>query len=465
MKRIMIILPMVVLCMIACGIYSTYKPANEVPEGVYGAIVTDTTDTITLGGIAWKELFTDPHLQTYIYKALKQNTDYLNAQLRVEQAEATLLSAKLAYLPSFALAPQGGMSTVLGAGSTPTWTYDIPITASWQIDIFGSVRNNKRQANALYAQSKDYQQAVRTQLIAGVANIYYTLLMLDEQLRLTQESEKAWEETVRAAQALMNAGHYNEAAVAQMKATYYGVQSSTLALQEQINQVENSLSLLLAEAPRTHERSTFATLHSGSSAIVALPKQYSVGVPLQMLSARPDVRSAERSLEAAFYGTNAARSAFYPKITLGGTIGWTNAVGALIVDPAQWLVSAVMSLVQPLFQNGQLVGQLKIARANQEMAANTFQQTLLKAGVEVNDALTAWQTAHKQNTIIDSQVEELQNAFRSTTLLMEYGNTTYLEVLNAHQTLLSAQLSQTATRFAEVQSVITLYQALGGGQE
>ncbi len=461
MKKILI-LSIVALCMSACGIYSKYKPATEVPDGLYGEQLTDSlaqtqADSITLGGIAWEELFTDTLLQGYIRQALETNTDYLNAQLRVEQAEATLLSAKLAYLPSFAFAPQGGVNSVIG--SQTSWTYNVPVTASWQLDIFGSVRNSKRQANALLEQSKDYQQAVRTQLIAGVANTYYTLLMLDEQLRLTQASEKAWEETVRAAQALMYAGHYTEAAVAQMKATYYGVQSSALTLQEQINQVENSLSLLLAETPRVHERGSLNTV--GTLAI----GEYAVAIPLEMLSARPDVRAAERSLEAAFYGTNAARSAFYPKITLGGNAGWTNAIGSLIVNPAEWLLSAVLSLTQPIFQNGKLVGQLKIAKANQEMAANSFHQTLLNAGVEVNEALTAWQTARNQNILIDKQVQELEKALRSTSLLMEYGNTTYLEVLNANQTLLSAQIAQSANRFAEIQSAINLYQALGGGQE
>lgn len=184
-----------------------------------------------------------------------------------------------------------------------------------------------------------------------------------------------------------------------------------------------------------------------------------------MLSCRPDVRSAERTLEAAFYGTNAARSAFYPSITLGGSAGWTNSAGSMIVNPGKFLASAVGSLTQPLFARGQVIAQYRIARAQQEEASLAFQQTLLNAGSEVNDALTAWQTSRSKSELLDKQVASLQTAARSTSLLMEHGNTTYLEVLTARQNLLSAQLSQTANQFSEIQSLINLYKALGGGQE
>ena len=183
-----------------------------------------------------------------------------------------------------------------------------------------------------------------------------------------------------------------------------------------------------------------------------------------MLSGRPDVRSAERSLEAAFYGTNKARSAFYPSITLSGSAGWTNSAGVMILNPGKFLASAVGSLTQPLFNRGQVVAQYRIASAQQEEAALGFQQTLLNAGSEVNDALTAYQTSQGKKLLLDKQVASLQTALRSTSLLMEHGNTTYLEVLTARQTLLSAQLSQTANHFTEIQSLINLFQALGGGQ-
>ena len=436
------------------SIYTKYKPAESVSDNLYGEEF-GTEDTTSLGSMDWHELFTDPQLQAYIEQGLQNNTDYLSAQLRIEEAEATLLSSKLAFLPSFALAPQGTVSSFDGGKATQT--YSLPVTASWELDIFGKMRNSKRQAQALYAQSKDYKQAVRTQLIAGIANTYYTLLMLDDQLACAQDMARSWEETVRSTRALMNAGQANEAAVSQMEAACYEVQASVLDLKEQINQAENSFALLLAETPRSYER--------GILAGVQMPDELSVGIPMQMLANRPDVRMAERSLESAFYATNAARSAFYPSITLSGSAGWTNSAGSMIINPAKFLASAVGSLTQPLFARGQLLGQLKISKAQQEEAALSFQQTLLNAGSEVNDALTAWQTSRDKSLLLDKLVVSLQKAVESTSLLMEHGTTTYLEVLTAKQNLLSAQLTQTANRFSEIQSVITLYCALGGGQE
>lgn len=452
MKRI-IMLTAATALLSSCGIYTTYQPATAVPDQLYGEEVA-TGDTTSLGNMGWRALFTDPRLQVLIEEGLSSNTDFQIAQLRVQEAEAALLSAKLAFLPSFALSPQGTISSFDGQKATKA--YHVPLTASWELDVFGRLRNAKQQSKAIYAQTQDYKQAVQTQLIAGIANTYYTLLMLDEQLAITRETEFAWEETVASTRALMDAGLADEAAVAQMEAAYYSVRASVLDLKEQINQVENSLAMLLAETPRSYER--------GKLADQRLPEDFSVGVPIQVLANRPDVRSAERSLEAAFYVTNQARSAFYPSIVLSGSAGWTNSAGGMISNPGKFLASAVGSLTQPLFNRGQIMAQYRIAKAQQEEASLSFQQTLLNAGGEVNDALTAYQTSKEKTELFDKQIQSLRKALESTSLLMEHGTTTYLTVLTARQSLLGAQLSQTANRFTEIQSVINLYRALGGGQ-
>ena len=307
-QHIIITLAVSSVMLSSCGIYSKYKPATEVPENLYGQETVVTEDTVTLGSMNWREVFTDPQLQTLIEQGLQNNTDYLSAQLRVEEAEATLLSAKLAFLPSFAFSPQGTVSSF--DSHKATQTYSVPITASWELDIFGKMRNAKKQAQALYAQSQDYRQAVRTQLIAGIANTYYTLLMLDAQLEISEQTASSWKETVNSTRALMNAGMADEAAVSQMEATYYSICTSVLDLKEQLNQVENSLALLLAETPHIIQR--------GKLEGQQLPEDFSVGIPVHLLSNRPDVRVAERTLESAFYATNQARSAFYPSITLSG---------------------------------------------------------------------------------------------------------------------------------------------------
>ena len=435
MKKI-ILLTAATALLCSCGIYNRYQPVEAVPEDLYGDSFSQTGDTTNFGNTDWRTVFTDSCLQSLIEQGLANNTDYRSAQLRVEEAEATLLSAD---------------------GGKATWTYTVPVTASWELDIFGRMRNAKKQAQALYAQSRDYRQAVRTQLIAGIANTYYTLLMLDEQLSLSRQTAEAWKETVASARALMQAGQYDEAGVSQLEATYYSVQTSVLDLEEQLNQVENSLALLLAETPRTHER--------GKLSEQVVPEDLSVGIPLQMLANRPDVRQAEHSLEAAFYATNQARSNFYPNITLSGSAGWTNEAGSMIVNPGKFVASVVGSLVQPLFNRGQNIANLRIARAQQEEAQLAFQQTLLNAGTEVNDALVACQTSRDKADLFGKQVEALRRAERSTMLKMDHGSSTYLEVLTARQTRLNAELSQVANRFAELQSVVNLYQALGGGRQ
>ena len=439
----------------SCGIYNKYKPVSEVPEGLYGSETVVSADTANFGNLSWREVFTDSYLQNLIDSALVRNTDMQTAHLRVKEAEASLLTSKLSYLPSLFLAPEGAVSSFDRGKATQT--YSLPVTASWELDIFGKVTTAKRRAKAAYEQSKEYEQAVKTQLVSAVANTYYTLLMLDAQYEISVSTEAAWKESVRTARAMKKAGMMTEAGLAQTEATYYNICTAVLDLKEQINQVENSLVLLLADTPHTIQR--------GELENQQLPKHFSVGIPVYLLSNRPDVRAAEHALESAFYATNQARSAFYPSITLSGSAGWTNSAGAVITNPGKFLASAVGSLTQPLFARGQLLGQLKITKAQQEEARLSFEQALLNAGTEVNDALVQYHTARDKAVYFEKQIESLERAYKSTSLLMQHGTTTYLEVLTAQQGLLNAQLTQVANRFTEIQGVINLYQALGGGRE
>ncbi len=463
----------------SCGIYTKYQPETKVSDKLFGDSVLEKSiteyqrgslgdsiqdDSTSLGFMDWHDLFTDPLLQQYIDRGLSQNTDYQQAMLRVEEASATLKAAKLAFLPSFAISPQAGVTSF--GGEKATQTYSVPLNMSWEIDIFGKLRNAKEQSKALYVKSKDFKQAVRTQLIANIANVYYSLITLDQQLSLSVKTEEAWRETLQTARALMKAGRYDEAGVSQMEATLQSVHTGVLDLQSQIAQTENSLAVILGETPRHYERSKEILVAGKSSdASGNIFEKFSIGVPLQLLSSRPDVRQAERTIEAAFYGVNQARSAFYPSLTLSGSIGWTNSAGSMIVNPGKFLASALGSLVAPILTRGQNEAQLKIAKAQQEEAKLSFTQTLLNAGKEVNDALTAYQTSLKKEETLASQIKSLEKALHSTTLLMDHGTNTYLEVLTARQSLLSAQLSESANKLTKTQNIINLYQALGGGQE
>lgn len=450
MKKLIIIFA--AAAMTGCGIYKPYTRPEVKTDGLYGS--AETADTATIGDISWQEMFTDPYLQSLIRQGLENNTDLQSAQWRVKEAEATLKSARLAYLPSFNFAPQGSLSSFDGA--TPSKAYSIPVTASWQIDIFNGLTNAKRRSKALYAQSKEYEQAVKTQLIAGIANLYYTLLMLDGQYEVTQQTADKWRESVRTMQAMKEAGMANEAAVAQYEGTYLSIQASLHDLEFQIRQAENSLCSMLAEGPHAVER--------GRLEGQQVPVDLTVGVPVQMLSNRPDIRSAEYSLMQAYYATSEARSALYPSITLSGSVGWTNNAG-IIRDPGKLLWSAAASLLQPIFNANANRARVKIAQAQQEETKLAFQQALLNAGAEVNNALTQCQSARAKAELRVQQVEALERAVESTELLMQHGSTTYLEVLTAQQSLLSAQLSQIADRFDEIQGVVNLYQALGGGRD
>lgn len=436
-----------------CGIYTKYRQPETNTDGLFGALPEEVDTTSSLADLKWEELFTDASLRKLITRALEANTDLNVARLKVEEARASLSAAKQAYLPSAQLDLEGALSSF--DGSKPTKTYSLGASASWELDFFGKLTNAKRRERAALEQSEAYRQVVQTQLIATVAESYYTLLMLDEQVAVTTETVESWKEYIRSLKALMRAGQADRATVNQAEASRLDAEASLLDLKQQVTETENTLCALLFWTPQPVARGTLGE--------VDFPESLSVGVPLNLLANRPDVWQAEAVLKQAFYATNQARSSFYPSVTLSGSAGWTNSGGTLVTNPGVWLLQAVGSLVQPLFQRGQLMANLKISKAQQEEALLQFQQTLLDAGAEVNNALSQWRTA-RQKTVLDrEQVEHLKDALRDTELLMEHGTTNYLEVLTARQSLLVARLSLVADRNAEIKSVITLYHALGGG--
>lgn len=439
----------------ACSIYKSYeRPDMPVVDSLYRQ-PTASVDTASLATLSWRELFTDPKLQYLIETGLQNNTDLNIARLKVAEAEATLMTSRLAYLPSISFEPSGTLRHA--GGSATTKSYDIAASAGWEIDIFGKLTNAKRGAKAALEQSEAYRQAVQTQLIATIANSYYSLLMLDAQLDISERTAVNWSENVRAMKALKAAGDATELAVSQSEASKLSVDASVASLRQQIDQMENTLTALLGIAPQKIERTTIAEQE--------FPNELSAGVPLQLLQRRPDVRQSEAALAQAFYATNAARSAFYPSITLSGSAGWTNAAGAAITNPGQWLFTAVGSLVQPLFNRGRNIANLRIAKAQQEEALLSFRQSLLDAGTDVNNALIQWQTARRRQILDEQQIKSLESAVRSSELLMQYSPQNYLEVLTARQTLLQAELTAVSDRFDEIQGVINLYHALGGGAE
>lgn len=440
----------------ACSVYKSYeRPDMPVVDSLYRQAAATSADTTSIASLSWRELFTDSKLQALIETGLQNNTDLNIARLKVTEAEATLMTSRLAYLPSISFEPSGTLRSV--DGNAMTKSYDIAASASWEVDIFGKLTNAKRGAKAALEQSEAYRQAVQTQLIATIANSYYSLLMLDAQLDISERTAANWGENVRAMKALKAAGDATELAVAQSEASKLSVDASIASLRQQIDQMENTLTALLGIAPQKIDRTTIGEQR--------FPTELAAGVPLQLLQRRPDVRQSEAALAQAFYATNAARAAFYPSITLSGSAGWTNAAGAAITNPGQWLFTAVGSLVQPLFNRGKNIANLRIAKAQQEEALLSFRQSLLDAGTDVNNALIQWQTARQRQQIDQQQILSLESTVRSSELLMQYSSQNYLEVLTARQTLLQAELTAVSDRFDEIQGVINLYHALGGGAE
>ena len=444
MKRI-IYIAIAALALSSCGLYKQYEREEmHFVDSLYRRMNVPQ-DSISTGSIAWDRIFTDPILHEWIQDGLAYNTDLNVARLKVKGAEAALLAARWALLPGADFSAQGGLPGQFSAS----------IGASWQTDIFGGLRNAKRRAQAALEQSEAYRQAVQTQLVATIANSYYTLLMLDEQLSISTRTKNTWEESIRTLEALKRAGKTNEAAVLQAKANKLSVEASILTLEKEILAVENSFCALLGIVPMPVERS--------SMAMQELPATLSAGVPLDLLSRRPDVRHAELALAQTFYSVNSARASFYPNITLSGAIGWTTGNGNIALDPGSLIANFIAGLTQPIFGRGVNKARLQAAQAQYEQAAYLFRQSLLDAGVEVNNALTMWQTAKKRVELDKKQVLNLQAAVWNTQLLMKHGNADYLEVLTAQKNLLQAELTEASDRFDEVQSVINLYQALGGG--
>lgn len=450
-----IYLPVCLLVMGSCGIYNRYSRPEVQLDGLYRGAGTIADTISSLASLPWEQLFTDTCLQSLIREGLASNTDLNVARLKVKEAQASLMSSKLAFLPSLQLEPQGSLSSF--DGSKPSKTYNLGASASWEVDIFGKLTNAKRSAKAYLEQSDAYRQAVQTQLVATIAESYYSLLMLDEQVTISTQTVESWKEYVRSLRGLMKAGSADRSDLNQAEASRLETEASLLDLKQQISELENSLSVLLGRVPGAIER--------GQLSNQEFPEQLSVGVPLELLSRRPDIRQAESSLEQAFYATNQARSAFYPNITLSGSAGWTNSGGAAITNPGAWLLQAVGSLVQPLFNKGKNIANLQIAKAQQEEALLSFRQALLDAGNEVNNALVQWQTSREKAGLDTQQVERLAEVVHDTGLLMEHGTVNYLQVLSARQSLLAAQLTLVADKYGEIQGVISLYHALGGGAE
>ena len=447
MKKILLpFILMTIIMMSSCSLYKEYeRPEINFVDSLYNRIPT-ADDYESIASLTWRELFADTLLHDLIELGIENNTDLEIARIKIDQAAGALKTSKLSFFPDISFSAQVGTNQ---NGSN----YSLAPTASWEVDVFGRLHNTKEGAKAALAATEAYQQAVQTQLIATIADSYYTLLMLDEQLDISRRTLNTWEENIRTLSALKRAGKTNEAAVLQAKANKVNVEASILTLEKQIIEQENSLSALLGLVPQKLERGVLSEQ--------IFPDTLLMGLPLSSLVNRPDVRQAEYKLVEAFYATNVARSYLYPSITLSGSAGWSGVSG----NPGNFIFNAVGSLLQPIFNQGKIKAKVMISETQRQEALLNFKQTLLDAGTEANNALISWQTARKRLDSDKLQIVYLKGAVMNTQLLMKNGQADYLEVLTAQKNLLQAELTGTNDKYLEIQSVITLYHALGGGLE
>lgn len=448
------------LLLSSCGLYKNYeRPADIKTDGIYGDAQSGGEQG--LGDIKWREIFTDPQLQTLIEKGLANNTDMKNADLKIQEVQYALKCAKLAYIPNIYFNPSGTVNRPWDPYDRNTYntstTYNLPITMSWQIGSLGSLRNAKKKAEVNVEQLKNAKQAVQAALVANIASMYYTLSSLDEQLALTQTTRDNWGKYLDMEKKLMDAGQADMAAVSSIEATYHSICTSVVALQNNIRLVENSLGTLLGETAGHVTRGALSTFQT--------PAILATGAPITILARRPDVKAAELELASAFYEKNIARSAFYPSLNISATGQFTNSLGGGAINPGIMIGNAVASLSQPLFANGRIRAQYKISKAEMEVATNNFKQAVIAAGNEVNTAMVELKSAEDQKELISKQVTSLEKALDATQKLYAHTSTNYLNVITAQNSLLSAQMSLIKNRMDAINATIDLYQALGGGAE
>ena len=447
----------------SCGVYNKYERPDVNTAGLIRDVLIDTDtlavapqDTASFGNLPWRSVFTDPQLQQLIEQGLAHNADLQNAALTVKMYESMMTAAKLAFLPGITIGgnnPVGTISTLYTDPSVTTKSYSIPVSASWTLDLFGNILSQKRSTQMKLLGFKDYQMAVRAQVVSGIANSYYTLLMLDEQLRIVTEMSKISKETWEKMQLQHQLGRVRSTNVQSAEAAYLSTLTQANDFRRQIRSTENALSLLLGQAGQQIPRSTLAEQY--------LPSEFSTGVGVALLQNRPDVHNAEMSLAACFHDVQTARSKFYPNITVGASAAFTNNNGSL--NPGKWLTSLFGSLTQPVFQRGALIVGLKVSKLQYEQAFNTWQNAILKAGNEVSNALVNYNQYDLNSKLEVQRVKVLTKNVEDTKALYQSSGSSYLEVLSAQQQLLSAQINQVTDDFNKMQAVVSLYTALGGG--
>ncbi len=455
-----VLVPAVLLSLQSCFVAKDYTRSSEVVKEENFRTDQLPQDSVSVAEVSWRELFTDPVLTEYIDEALQNNIDIRIALQQIEAAQAYLKQGKAAYLPSLNAGASASRQELTGSNQTLYGTnsvdqFELSADLSWEADIWGKITSNKRALQASYLQTVAAHKAVKTELIANLASMYYQLLALDEQLMITKQTVENRENSLETIQALKEAGNVTEVGVKQTEAQLYRAQAVLLDIKNEIRLLENAFSILLGEAPHSIERTSLERQQ--------LDTPLKVGVPVQLLRNRPDVLAAEYNLINAFQLTNVAKSNFYPSLRLSASAGFQSIDLADLIDTNSLFASIVGSLTQPIFNRRQIRTQYEVAQAEQEMAFLEFRRALLVASREVSDALYNYETAVEKQEVIGNEYEAYDLATSYSEELLNNGFANYLEVLTARENALNTRLQLIDVRYTELNAIVNLYQALGGG--
>ncbi len=420
------------------------------------------SDGISMADVSWKHIFTDQYLQQYIEEGLKNNMDIRIAIQQMLAAEAYVKQGKAGYLPTFSLGAnvthqELSKNSQFGAflSDTSTDQFDVTGSLSWEADIWGKIRSNKRASQANYLQTVAAHQAVKTQLVSSIASTYYQLVALDAQLAITKQTIETREKGVETIKALKDAGQVNEVAVDQNIAQYNNAKALQVDLETAIFKTENTLSILLGSTPQHFERNNLS--------VQAIETTIKLGVPVNLLSNRPDVMAAEFGLIQSFELTNVARSNFYPSLTLTASGGFQSLDFDDLFNTNSLFANLVGGLTQPIFNQRKIKTQYEVNKAQQEQALLNFKKSLIVAGSEVSNALFSYHAETKKFEFRQKEVEALRLAETNSEILLNNGYANYLDLLTARQSALSAELNVIDNKLQQLLTIVNLYEALGGG--
>lgn len=456
----LIFAPALLVSLQSCFVARDYQRPEVVNEAYFR---TDQIpeDSITMAEVSWRSLFTDPVLIGHIEQGLENNLDIRIALQQIAAANAYYKQGRAGYLPTIGATGQAAHQEMSGNGQMGALydggisQFELSANASWEADIWGKIRSYKRASEASYLQTVEAHKAVKTQLVASIASVYYQLVALDEQIKITEQSLANRESSLETTKALKEAGYLTEVGVKQTEAQIYDAQGILLDLKTNIKLMENTMAILLGEAPQSIERSSLEEQ--------SITQDVKIGFPIQLLRNRPDVIAAEYGLINAFEMTNVAKSDFYPSLRISATGGFQSLEIDQLLNANSLFASLVGSLTQPILNGRRIRTQYEVAQAQQEQALLNFRKAILNASREVSDALYTYEAAEERIGIKTSQYQAYDTATIYSEELLNNGMVNYLEVLTARENALYAQLDLINAQFTQLSALVELYKALGGG--